>query len=99
MQHLWEQAMPILEACKQNDRIGTPLPIYLTTPCCEDPEHCVGLGQLTHFRGVTNGVASLHDATMRLVSRLKSPQMAVVCPHLELRDAARNQKVNAREPY
>jgi hypothetical protein len=89
--------MPILEACKQTVRIGTPLPIYLTTPYCEDPEHCVGLGQLTHFRGVTNGVASLHNAPMQLVSSLKSPRMAVVCPHLELMDAARKQKVDARE--
>jgi hypothetical protein len=99
MQNLWDQAMPILEACKQAVRILfiTPLPIYLTTPCCEDPGHCVGLGQLTHFRGVTNAVASLHDATMRWVSRLKSPRMAVVCPHLELMDAARKQKEDARE--
>jgi hypothetical protein len=99
MQNLWEQAMPILEACKQAVKVLfiTPLPIYLTTPCCEDSEHCVGLCQLTHFRGITNRVASLYDATMQWVSRLKSPRMAVVCPHLELMDAARRLTAEAKE--
>lgn len=94
MQRLWAQSWPLLEACMQAAQIVliTPIPMYITTPCCEILTHCVGYGQPSHIRGICTSVAGLRDATLRWVSRIDSDRIAVVSPHLEIMEAAQAAK-------
>ena len=90
MKRLWEQSWPLITACKQAVEIIliTPIPMYLTTPCCELSTHCVGFGQTAHYRGICRDVASLHEATVRWVSRIDSERIVIASPHLEMMEAA-----------
>jgi hypothetical protein len=97
MQRLWEQVRPIIEACKQAVHVIliTPMPIYLSTPCCEDPDHCTNFGRPSYILKMCREAAGLYDATLRWASRLNSDKpmhIGVAAPHSEIMEAAKQEK-------
>jgi len=88
MKNLWDQSMPLIEACKKAMAIVliTPLPKYITAPCCELVGHCLGYQKGSHFSTICREVASLHEVTMRWVSRIDNQRLHVFTPHLEMRE-------------
>jgi hypothetical protein len=99
MQRLWDHSWPLLMACKQAIGIVliTPIPMYITVPCCEDPLHCIGFGQTAHVRGICTALAGLRDATLRWVSRAESERILVFSPHLEILEAAQLTREDGME--
>ena len=43
-----KKVLPVLRKLKGLKVILPPLPRYLRTPCCADPDHCVGIGESDH---------------------------------------------------
>jgi hypothetical protein len=91
MKKLWSKSWPIVEACKAAIQLVlvTPLPRYVTAPCCETAGHCKGYHRTENFRRICRKVAELGEATLQWVSRIESDRILVFTPHLEMMQAAK----------
>ena len=70
MPPLLEEARPLLDVCREADRVVlmAPLPMYLGTPCCEERDHCLGYYHEDHQRHTSREVISLYEVMTRWVS-------------------------------
>ena len=70
MPPLLEEACPLLDVCREADRVVlmAPLPMYLGTPCCEERDHCLGYYHEDHQRHTSREVISLYEVMTRWVS-------------------------------
>ena len=98
MKRLWDQSWPLLEACKTANTLllMTPLPRYITVPCCDLEGHCLGYYQDGNFGNICRKVAELRETTLRWVSRIDSERIFVISPHLELTEVARANREDTK---
>jgi len=91
MGHYWDQSQPLLEACKGAEWVVliTPLPRYLTVPCCDVTGHCARHYRESQQRHVCREVGELREATVRWASHHDNDGLYVVGPHLELLEVAK----------
>jgi len=96
MKKLWQQTNPLLGACKEAQAIliMTPLPRYITVPCCELSSHCTGFYLESSARALCRGMGELREALIRYVSRMDADNIFVAAPHLEIMEAAKLARDN-----
>ena len=92
MAPLLEETRPLFEACRSAKKLVlmTPLPRYLTAPCCESDGHCLCFYTERARREICRGVADLREAAIRWVSWCRQENLYVVAPHLELMEVAKS---------
>ena len=70
---------PLLEVLRGEKVFLNPLPRYLYTPCCELPDHCVGLDSDTHAESIVGDTVAIRkmvrDYLHCRVSRVWVPDM------------------------
>ena len=96
MKQLWDMSVPLVGACSSAASIllMTPLPRYITVPCCESANHCEGYYLEKNIRRICRDVGELREITLRWASRISGDKISVASPHLELTEIAKSAKEN-----
>ncbi len=96
MPSLLDEARPLLDACRQAERVVlmVPLPMYLGTSCCKERDHCLGYYHEDRQRHICRDVINLYEAMVRWLSWEARDNVHVACPHLELMATARTLGVS-----